>query len=75
MTSAIRVDHTHWACPLPLQGLPGVKCDQGNEISAEYCKNCKKKRAVKAKALNRNGDKIGKLIEITVTGEELWDYD
>lgn len=44
-------------------------------MSAAYCKNCKKKRAVKAKALNRNGDKIGKLVEITATGEELWDYD
>lgn len=75
MTSTIRADHTHWACPRPLLGWPGIKCDQGNDMSTEYCKNCKKKRPAKAKALDINGDKIGKLAEITATGEELWDYD
>ncbi|KAJ4022926.1 hypothetical protein NW752_003382 [Fusarium irregulare] len=61
-----RPDHTKWLCT-------NIGCHRVNKITNKCCGKCRRKRCVKAKAMNDKGEKLGQLAKVD-DGAEIWEY-
>ncbi|RFN53848.1 hypothetical protein FIE12Z_1882 [Fusarium flagelliforme] len=61
-----RPDHTQWLCT-------NIGCHRVNNVKSKYCSKCRRKRCVKAKAMNYKGERLGELTKVD-DGVEVWEY-
>lgn len=67
-----RKDHKKWKCKARLLAQA---CDEVNDWDKPECKNCGKKRAANAEALDEGNNTIGRLDSVDSQGKETWEYD
>lgn len=61
-----RPDRTKWLCT-------NIGCHRVNNVKSKYWCKCRRKRCVKAKAMNNKGERVGELAKIN-DSVEVWEY-
>lgn len=71
-TKKVRDDHKQWRCRQTLKQR--ATCYEYNSMDTKQCYQCKSRRDVGDKAVNQDGDTIGRLEKVDKDGAEWWLY-